>query len=249
MKKSNKKKLIFIPIIILFTLCLLFFMYVYSGVYTGDYTSQKDLLDATNVNIENTDYITFTPKDQSNNIGFIFYPGGKVTADAYAPLMKKISENGFKVIIPKMPFNLAVFSPNKADGIINKNPEIHTWVIGGHSLGGTMAASYAYNNPDKITGLIMYASYPQDKHNFKDRNISVLSLYGSEDGVASLANIENSKNLFPSSAVFNVIQGGNHGNFGNYGDQKGDHESLITREDQQTQTLKFTADFLNNLSN
>lgn len=114
------------------------------------------------VKVEESGDILFEPVSNAKNIGFIFYPGAKVEASAYAPIAKEIASKGYTVSIAKMSFNLAVLSPNRADSIISNHEEIDTWVIGGHSLGGVMAADYALKN-DKIKGLVLLASYPQSK--------------------------------------------------------------------------------------
>ena len=84
----------------------------------------------------------------STKCGFIFYPGGKVEYTAYAPLM---------CVLLKMPLNLAVLDVNAADSVFDMFPEISSWYIGGHSLGGSMAASYALENTDKLEGLVLLA--------------------------------------------------------------------------------------------
>ena len=99
-----------------------------------------------------------TPSDR----GFIFYPGGLVDAAAYTPLMKAIADQGITAIITPMPLDLAVFSINQANDVIAAFPEIKTWIIGGHSLGGSMAAQYVKDNPTKVQGVVFMAAYPAD---------------------------------------------------------------------------------------
>ena len=142
-------------------------------------------------------------------------------------MAKEIASNGYTTIIAKMNFNLAILSPNRADSIISNYQDIDTWVIGGHSLGGVMASNYALEH-DKVKGLVLLASYPQDKVNFTDKPIKVLSLWGSNDQIADLNKVKDAKNVMPSDAEFIEIEGGNHGCFGDYGHQKGDGESSLT---------------------
>lgn len=86
-----------------------------------------------------------------------------------------------------MTFNLAVLSPNKADGYITKYPEIKTWYMAGHSLGGVVASTYAYKHHDSFTGLINLASYPND--DISSTELRMLNIYGSEDKVLEKENI------------------------------------------------------------
>ena len=85
----------------------------------------------------------FAPHGTEPTSAVVFYPGGRVDARSYAPLAARIAERGHLVVIPVMPLSLAVLDPNAADEVIAAHPEVETWVVGGHSLGGAMAAQYA----------------------------------------------------------------------------------------------------------
>lgn len=183
-------------------------------------------------------YISFTSKENSKNIAFIFYPGGKVEPKAYSPIAGKIAEKGYDVYIAKMPLNLAIFNINAADKIIN-NEKYSSYVIGGHSLGGVMASSYALKNSEKVKGLVLLAAYPEGNISFKEKDIKIISLYGSEDNVVDKEKIEESKTLFDKNAVFDIIEGGNHSAFGDYGTQKKDSELKITQDKQEDITVDY----------
>lgn len=219
-----------------------FFIYV-NSYYKADSAALDSLKSDDQVTVEQNKDIVFEPVSNDKKIGFIFYPGAKVEPSAYAPIAKEIAANGYTVIIAKMNFNLAILSPNRADSIISKYKNIDTWVIGGHSLGGVMASNYAFEN-DKIKGLVLLASYPQDKVNFTDQSIKVLSLWGSNDEVADLKKVKEAKKLMPAEAEFVEIEGGNHGGFGDYGHQKGDGELTITNQQQMKETSKYIVELL-----
>jgi dienelactone hydrolase len=189
-------------------------------------------------------WLVFEPINYSRNVGFIIYPGGRVDFRSYAPLAHKIATQGFLTIIAPMPLNLAVFGANVANDIINSYPQIDSWAIGGHSLGGTMAAQYTYENPSKITGLILWAAYPTSGNNMSEYSLQVTSIYGSNDGLVSISQIQDSMKLLPSSTFQVEIVGGNHAQFGWYGDQPGDQNAEITREKQQSQILNATLQLL-----
>ena len=102
--------------------------------------------------------ITFAPQDKEKATkALIFYPGGRVQYTAYAPLMHELAKNNFVCILVHMPGNLAVLDQNAADGIIEKYkeiyPSIQEWYMGGHSLGGAMAAEYVSKHVDEFDGL------------------------------------------------------------------------------------------------
>lgn len=162
--------------------------------------------------------------------GMIFYPGGKVEYTAYIPLMQACAKRGIMCILLKMPFNLAVFDTNAADGIIEQYPDIETWYIGGHSLGGAMAAAYAADHTDEFDGLILLAAY--STKDLTNSGLSVLSIYGSEDGVLNADKYESSKANLPTNMIEVIIEGGCHAGFGSYGPQDGDGTPTISSEEQ-----------------
>ena len=174
--------------------------------------------------------------------GFIFYPGGKVEVDAYFPLMAECAKNGILTIITEMPFNLAVFDINAAEGMKEEFPEIQNWYIGGHSLGGSMAASYLDKHRSEFEGLVLLGSY--STVDFSDCDIDVLSIYGENDGVMNKEKYEANKKNLPTDTQEFVIGGGNHAGFGMYGHQIGDGKADITNEAQIKITGEQIVSFL-----
>lgn len=182
---------------------------------------------------------------ENDSVGLIYYPGGKVDPRSYIPLAINISKHNITTFIPRMPLNLAIFSPNKALEIIKKFPEIKNWFIAGHSLGGAMASRVVYKNPNTFKGLILNASYPPKNNSLKDRDIKVLSIYGTRDG--HVKEIELNRKYLPPNTEFFIIQGGNHAQFGYYGKQKGDLDAEISREEQQRITAEKMVEFIKNI--
>ncbi len=199
--------------------------------------------------VETGKSLVFTPVSSTpTTTGYIFYPGGRVDYRAYAPMANALAEEGFLVVIPRMPLNLAVFGINEAADVIAAYPEINSWVIGGHSLGGSMAASYVYEHPKQIDGLVFLASYPADSNNLSNYTGKVLSISASLDGLATPEKIAHSIGLLPDSTVWSIVEGGNHAQFGWYGSQKGDNAATISREEQQKEVIKNTLDLLTNVN-
>lgn len=244
-KKSLTYKIFTGTAALLIILVAGFFIYV-NSYYKADSAALDSLNSDSQVTVEHNKDIVFKPVSNDKKMGFIFYPGAKVEPSAYSPLAKEIAANGYTVVIAKMNFNLAILSPNRADDIINKYKDIDTWIIGGHSLGGVMASNYAQAH-DKIKGLVLLASYPQDKVDFADRSINVLSLWGSNDEVADLTKVKEAEKRMPEEAEFIEIEGGNHGGFGDYGHQKGDGEASITNQEQMMETSKYIVEMLDRL--
>jgi hypothetical protein len=193
---------------------------------------------------ESGNFIVFTPTSNKPITGFIFYPGGHVDYRSYAPIAQEIASHGYMVSIVRMPLSLAVFGINKADEVITAYPDMRYWVIGGHSLGGSMAASYADKHRDKMQGLVLWASYPVTSDNLSSTNLKGLTTFGSNDQVMNRDNFNATRELLPPGTIMRVIQGGNHAQFGNYGLQPGDGTATISAADQQTQAADLTVRLL-----
>jgi hypothetical protein len=233
MRRSKKKWLRAAAIgLVLLTIGLIGGFMIYVSDYSrADQTAITMLANDTALR-QDGDLIIF-PSTTPSETALIFYPGGKVDYKAYVPLLEKLRQNGLTCVLIKMPFNLAVFSVNAADQVYAKLPEIKTWYIGGHSLGGAMASAYAGKHQDKIKGLVLLGAYIYGGFDPK----ASLTLYGSEDRVLDRSKITYADHV-------DVINGGNHAQFGNYGVQKGDGTAAISWEQQQEITVQKIIDWI-----
>lgn len=245
---NSKKKLILLVILAIVLVSIVGFVYYVSDYYHADSTALAALKSTDSYIVNDSENsVTFTPTKNKSSTGIIIYPGGKVQAESYSVIASKLASNGYTTIIVKMPFNLAFFDSNKANDVIviAEHPEIKTWVIGGHSLGGVFASDYAVNHQDKIKGVIYLAAYPSK--DASNATFKALSIRGSLDNLTTSEDIEKNKNKFPVNTTFITINGGNHYNYGNYGVQAGDNNSTITREQQQNETVNAILKFLENI--
>lgn len=167
--------------------------------------------------------------------GIIFYPGAKVEEAAYAPLACELVEAGYDVYLMCMPFHMAIFKKDAADLVIDAADCTTSWILMGHSLGGSMAASYTAEHTDVIDGLVMLASY--STVDLSDSAVTVLSIYGENDRVLNLSRYEKYRNHLPEDYSEYIIEGGNHAGFGYYGEQKGDGIAGITPREQQNEVV------------
>lgn len=229
MGKKLKKTLLLLGVLVL----LLgggFGIYV-SDVYPADETAMALAADADQVRQEGNLFI-LEPEGEAVT-GLVFYPGGKVAAEAYLPLMDRLRDQGVLCVLVKMPFHLAVFGKNRAEQAFAAFPDIQDWYLGGHSLGGAMASSYLSDHPESASGLVLLGAYVYGEVS----PAQALTLYGSEDLVLDRSKVDYTENVL-------VIDGGNHAGFGNYGPQKGDGEARISPEAQQAQTVSAILAFM-----
>lgn len=240
-KRIMKKVKIILAILLSLIVVLSAAFAIYVNIYYHAENVDSYLTSDTNVTIEETSFGWFFD-GPGNNEALIFYPGAKVEACAYAPLMKMLSSHGIDCFLVKMPFNLAFFGINKADKIMNYY-SYDKWYISGHSLGGAMAASYTAKHKDRLSGLVLLASYSTG--DLSDAAFPVLSIYGSNDGVLNKDKVSSARSLMPSAYSEYIIKGGNHAGFGSYGTQKGDNNADITNEEQWEITCEYILKSLN----
>ena len=192
-------------------------------------------------------WLVFRPVEQDPATGLIFYPGGRVDPRAYAPPARAIAAEGYLVVVVPMPLNLAFFAPGRAAEVGAAFPGIQHWAVGGHSLGGAMAANFVAGHPGLVDGLVLWAAYPAGGDDLSGRRLAVASVYGTRDGLATLEEIDASRPLLPADTQWTAIEGGNHAGFGWYGPQPGDNEATISREEQQAQVVAATLQLLGTL--
>jgi len=205
------------------------------------------LHNSSTVTVNNSDSsIVFTPRTPVKKI-LIFFPGALVEPEAYAPLLRKVAEAGYKAIIVKMPFRQAQYGYKKAETIGLFADTKLKYCLAGHSKGAAMAAKFVYKKRANVDGLVLIGTtHPRD-FDLLAAKIPVLKIYGTEDGVAEAVNVLDNKKLLPKNTNFVRIEGGNHAQFAYYGSQLGDHAPLIARDKQQLLTLSALLEFLNKM--
>ena len=227
---NKKKKTLLIASVVVFLLVATCIIYINDYYHADDMAMDcvENPTEGIKVTENIDERIVFEPENAT--VGLVFYPGGKVEYKAYAPLMEKLAERGILCVLLHMPANLAVLDVNAADGIQEQFPNISEWYIGGHSLGGSMAASYLDEHAEEYEGLILLASYSTT--DLKETDMDVLSIYGENDQVLNAEKYSDCKENLPEDYKEIIIEGGNHAYFGSYGEQDGDGKANISNVEQ-----------------
>lgn len=230
---SLKKRAVLLTILAVLILAGITGTLMLSSSYETDEEAVNAFLPPDSTYLEEDGMIVFETEEAKT--GFIFYPSGGVEYSAYIPLLYCLAEEGIFSAVVHMPFNLAVFDINAADRVLEKYPHIEEWYIGGHSLGGAMSADYLKGKGD-FSGLILLGAYSAS--DLSDKDVEVLTLYGSEDKVLNSEKYEANRQNLPADYREVIIEGGCHAYFGMYGAQKGDGTPVISNEEQ----IVFTAE-------
>lgn len=217
-------------VVLLLAVCAGAFFWYVSDYYPAEDVALEVMAQDSGITVQ--DNLTILSPSVPSDTAIIFYPGAKVEAEAYLPLLDQIRQTGVTCILVHMPFHMAIFDADAAEGVMEQFPEIQHWYMAGHSMGGAMASRFAADHLEEIDGLILlgayiYGDYPDEK---------TLTVYGSLNQSAE-DHIDYTENIVE-------IEGGNHAQFGNYGPQKGDLPATISTEEQQAQTVDAIEQFL-----
>ena len=238
--KTRKWKFrIIVPLsLIIWILAVAFFMYTGNYYHAGEVAEHYIHSDAAvTVTEEKTGYLFDGPGTDDL---ISFYPGAKVETVAYAPILHEVAECGYYCFLVNMPFRLAFFGLNKAEDVMARHPDYVQFYMAGHSLGGAMAGNFTAEHLNEIRGVIFMAAYPTKTL----EGSRALSLYGSQDGVLNMKHYQDSLSLMPDGFTDVIIEGGNHAQFGDYGEQKGDGEATISAEEQWGESVTAIMNFM-----
>lgn len=187
-------------------------------------------------------FIDVAPQGDFDTL-FIFYPGGLVRPQAYEWLGVALAPYGVRTLIPVFPFDLAVTAPDRAEKLLAL-ADGKRIVLGGHSLGGAMAARYVARHPDAVTGLVLLGAFSADNDNLSALPLDVLVLAAEHDGLATLGEVRSGLARLPKTSRLTVIEGAVHGFFGRYGPQRGDGLPSVTRATAERQVIAALRRFL-----
>ncbi len=236
-----------IPIIALVLLLAVAALQVFSPATDHSDPSLRTSTADLRVYAEKGDLYFIPQKPDAASMGFVFYPGAKVPKEAYSYLARAVAQAGYPAVLVDLPLGFALFGVESAARPAAALPEVKTWVVGGHSLGGVAAALYARKHQDLVAGIVFLASYPPGGSSLANTKIRALSISASNDMLTTREKIAKSRPLLPESTRYLVIDGGNHAQFGDYGRQRGDGAAEIPPSLQQRETAESVSAFLASL--
>lgn len=241
MKSSTRNRLIFVAVVVV---ALIAIYQQFVSPFPVMFEAEQALASTDSVTVTREPYLLFEPANRSPRAGFVFYTGARVQPESYAPIGAALAERGFLVAVPKLPFNYAFLGISSANDIMAEQSDIDTWVIGGHSLGGAMAASFA-DRTERIEGLVLLGAYPGSSLDLSNRDIEVSVVYGGNDELSTRDEVQESVDRLPAETEFIFLPGANHAQFGWYGIQSGDGEATISRQEQLAASVEAIARVLN----
>ena len=221
---SRKKHWWILPAALLLLIAAVLLVFALSYYHAGD--QALPALRSDSVTVEETAF-GWRFDGPSTERALIFYPGARVAAASYAPLLHRLAGEGVDVFLVEMPLHFALFGEDRADAIMAQY-DYARWYIGGHSLGGVSAVRYAASR--ELAGIVLLAAYPTETV-----DEPMLLIYGSEDGVLNMERVEEAPRYGRVETV--RILGGNHAQFGDYGEQAGDGASTVSAREQQEETV------------
>ena len=203
---------------------------------------------------ESSEEIVFEPVVGRAPAGLIFFPGGMVDPEAYAPLTRAVAEEGYEAVILKLPFRRAFLESQEVEVVerarvrMERDRGSHGWVVAGHSRGGVIACRVAAAHPSLPAALVLIGtSHPVDR-DLSGLRFPVTKIYATHDGLATIEKVEATRGNLPAATRWVKIEGGNHGQFGWYGRQFGDGKATISREEQQARTVETLLGVLREVS-
>jgi pimeloyl-ACP methyl ester carboxylesterase len=195
---------------------------------------------------ESATQIVMSPVGTASDTAVFFQPGAKVEARAYAAVLRPLAQAGHLVVIPKQPLSIAFLAIGAFGAAQEAHPEVGSWIVGGHSLGGTVASMEADEHDQDARGpargLLLYASYPASDIS-QTLTTSVLSILATNDLLATPADIAASQAKLPKGAQFSAIEGAVHAFFGDYGPQPGDGVPTISQDAARQQISSDSVTF------
>ncbi len=216
LNKTAKRVIAGILIVLLIPVLLIVWLGVTKQAVPGP--EAMELLEQIDTNaaveVEYGDWFVVQPAHVKPTAGLVIYPGAHSAVRGYVNVMAQLAEAGYLAVATKMPLGYAFLAPERIEDVYEAYPEIEHWFLAGHSLGGAMAGSYAYEHGDKLAGLAFWDAYPPSYHSLADSDVPTMLLYRATLDGEPEQKFHEKRPLFPKATDWVPIRGGDHGQFG-----------------------------------
>jgi pimeloyl-ACP methyl ester carboxylesterase len=200
------------------------------------------LVSDSQVRVEDDDWLVFSPASAAATTGVIFYPGANCDVRGYAPIFRKLAAAGYLVVDVRMPFNFAIYAPDRADAVRAAFPEVRRWVMMGHSMGGAMAGYYAYHHSADLAGLVVWDSYPPESNDLSESGLPIWHIHRALADGSPPEKFTRMRHLYPADSQWVPIRGGIHMYFGSFdgGGYVDQWKPTISRDEQLDEVTAAT---------
>jgi pimeloyl-ACP methyl ester carboxylesterase len=188
--------------------------------------------------------LSLLPTAPRGRPALIFICGSGAAAEAYAPLLRPIAEAGFPVFVVNLPYRFAPLESHRpivfdrVRQVIAAHPDVENWIISGHSLGAALAARLAGAGSEPLSGMVLIATTHPQTEDLSQLQFPVTKIYATNDGLVAVDKVLANKGKLPDHTRWVEIRGGNHSQFGRYGNQFVDGDATISREQQEAVTRR-----------
>jgi pimeloyl-ACP methyl ester carboxylesterase len=202
--------------------------------------------DATVRVIDKPEWLILEPANRTPVAGVVFYQGASTDVRGYAPTLRRIAAAGYRVVMPRMPMNFAIFAQDKALEVEAAFPDIQRWMLIGHSMGGGAGAGFVHDHPDAVAGFVVWDSFPLESTKLTDWGKPVWHVHRATPDGKPPASFEKRRALFPADGPWVPLPGGIHMNFGDFvgGAYKEDWAATMPQAEQHDRVVQATLEGL-----
>lgn len=195
---------------------------------------------------DESDVLVLQPTDEAATTlegqGIVFFAGARVDAAAYVATFREVAAAGATIVLVRPTLNLAIVDLRPLSTFTDAAPDVESWSVGGHSMGGVRACTDAED--DAVQALVLLASYCSLGDLSGRDDLTALSITGSRDGVLREEAADDARDLLPGDATFVELEGVNHAQFGDYGAQPGDDEATVSDAEAHAEIAATIVDAL-----
>jgi len=183
--------------------------------------------------VEEDDWYLFSSNKNNDTIAIFFYAEPRIDEKSYFYLANMLQRKGYDVFIARSLFHQPLFSWSLVNKAMAAYPNYQAWYLGGHGNGNVATSRYLLNDTTgKIAGSFYFGEVPEERVISLQKPLFVL--LGQNDGVFDWTNYDGERHkYFVPNLELQIIEGGNHTNFGYYSLDGYDNIGTLSPKEQQ----------------